>query len=184
MKNYAGYSAVRKPNNVILIGFMGSGKSTVGYRLSYALKRSLCDTDSLIEKREGMKISEIFEKKGETYFRDLETATLRRMLEKREYTRSILSLGGGTPLRPENRDLIRQLGTVYYLQVSPEVVMERLRGDTSRPLLQTENPEERIRNLLAQRDPIYREAADVVICCDGKEQEEIVELICKKTVEK
>ncbi len=192
MKNFAGSWEPEndrkyrdeKLKNVILIGFMGSGKSSVGYRLSYALKRSLCDTDSLIERREGRKISRIFEEEGEQYFRDLETATLKRMLEKKEYKRCILSLGGGTPLREENRKLLKQLGTVFYLRVTPEMVWERLKGDTTRPLLQTEDPRRTIRELLEKRDPIYMDAADIVVDCSGKEQDEIVEFIRKKTVEK
>ena len=169
---------------IVLYGFMGAGKSTLGPRVADLRKYRFVDLDEYIEKRLCRNIPEIFEEEGEQFFRDLETATLKRMIEKQEYRRCILSLGGGTPLREENRKLLKQLGTVYYLRVTPEMVWERLRGDTTRPLLQTEDPQRTIRELLSKRDPIYMEAADVVIECSGKEQDEIVEFIRKKTVEK
>lgn len=164
-----------KRDNIVLIGFMGSGKSTIGINLSYRLQCVLTDTDKVIEKKEGRSISEIFAAEGEEYFREKETELLKKLREER--TRQIFSVGGGTPLRAENRKLLRELGTVVYLKVSPKTVCERLRGDTTRPLLQGENPMEKIRTLLDEREELYREAADIIVETDGKKPAQITEEI-------
>ena len=173
----------RKEEHVILIGFMGSGKSSTGVALSYRLQRTVLDTDKLIEKQEGRSISEIFRKEGEAYFRERETALLNTLLRelKKEKAKQIFSTGGGMPLREENRALLSELGTVVYLSVSPETVYERLKGDTTRPLLQGDNPLQKIKTLLAEREEFYRQAADMVIRSDGKNTtqvaDEIMELL-------
>ena len=156
-------------NNVILIGFMGSGKTTVGLRLSYRLRRAVIDTDKEIEKEEKRTISEMFARDGEEYFRDRETAFLRRLRN--------LSVGGGLPLREENRKLLHELGQVFYLKASAETIYERVKHDTTRPLLQGDNPQEKIRSLLALRDSCYAEAADVTIDVNGKSFEQILDEI-------
>ena len=135
-----------KRRNIVLIGFMGSGKTTLGLKLSYLLRMPVEDTDKLIERQEGRSITQIFADDGESYFRELETELLRKCGEQK-YER-ILSVGGGTPVNPVNRPLLHQCGTVVYLRVSPEVVYERLKNDTTRPLLQCEDPLTRIRELL------------------------------------
>lgn len=155
-----------RKENVILIGFMGSGKSTVGIALSYRLQCVLTDTDKMIERKEGRSISEIFASEGEAYFRQKETELLEKL--KKEKGKQIFSVGGGTPLRPENRKLLRELGTVVYLKASPETVYERLRGDTTRPLLQGDDPMGKIKRLLGERGEIYREAADIIVETDRK----------------
>lgn len=139
-----------KRRNIVLIGFMGSGKTTLGLKLSYLLRMPVEDTDKLIERQEGRSITQIFADDGESYFRELETELLRKCGEQK-YER-ILSVGGGTPVNPVNRPLLHQCGTVVYLRVSPEVVYERLKNDTTRPLLQCEDPLTRIRELLEIRD--------------------------------
>lgn len=161
--------------HMILIGFMGCGKSTVGYRLSYRLKKCLIDTDKLIERREGMNISEIFAQKGEAYFREKETACLEGLAK--ELGSRIISVGGGTPVRAENRAVLKELGTVIYLKASAETIYERVKKDTSRPLLQCEAPKQKICGLLAERAAFYEEAADVTICVDGKTMKEVIEEI-------
>ena len=166
-----------KNRNIVLIGFMGSGKSTVGIRLSYYMRRTVMDTDKLIEKKQGRKISDIFACEGEEYFRQLETQMLKELKDKLQY--HIISVGGGTPVREENRALLKQLGTVVYLRVRPETVYERLKNDTTRPLLQCENPLERIEQLLAQRSAAYESCADVILDVDHMSMEEIL-----KTIEK
>ena len=163
----------RKEEHVILIGFMGSGKSSTGVALSYRLQRTVLDTDKLIEKQEGRSISEIFRKEGEAYFRERETALLREL--KKEKAKQIFSTGGGMPLREENRALLSELGTVVYLSVSPETVYERLKGDTTRPLLQGDNPLQKIKTLLAEREEFYRQAADMVIRSDGKNTTQVAD---------
>ncbi len=161
--------------NVVLIGFMGSGKTSVGLRLSYRLRMPVEDTDKLIEQRLGRSISDIFAKEGEEYFRQLETRLLEE-LRDRDYAR-ILSVGGGTPVNPENRKLLRQCGTVVYLRVRPETVYERLKGDASRPLLQCEDPQGRIRELLEARKDAYEECADIIVDVDGVEMNNILDSI-------
>lgn len=158
--------------NVILIGFMGCGKTTVGLKLSYRLRRSIIDTDKEIEREEKRTISEIFATDGEPYFRDRETACLRKLIESTN--NQIISVGGGLPLREENRRLLHELGQVFYLRAKGETIYERVKADTTRPLLQVDDPLTKIGTLLNERDPYYRAAADVVIDVDGKSFEEIL----------
>lgn len=154
-------------DNIILIGFMGCGKTTVGLKLSYRLRRTVVDTDKEIEKEEKRAISDIFATDGEGYFRDRETACLRKMLGS--MNNQIISVGGGLPLREENRALLRKLGQVFYLRARPETIYERVKHDTTRPLLQGTDPQEKIRTLLTKRDGAYTEAADVIIDVDDKD---------------
>lgn len=159
-------------NNYILIGYMGCGKSTIGKKLSAILNLKFLDTDAWIEGRQGMTISEIFATKGELFFRDLETEVLQELLEKKETM--VISVGGGLPVREENRRLLQQLGQVIYLKAMPETIYNRVKGDTSRPLLQTENPMEKIREMLGQREEKYQAAANRTLIVDGKDISEIV----------
>ena len=165
----------RKKDNLILIGFMGSGKTSVGIRLSFVMKRAIEDTDKMIEKREGKTISAIFADEGEAVFREKETALLKELSDTLHH--KILSVGGGTPLREENQKLLKQIGTVVYLRIQPQTVYERLKDDDTRPLLQCEDPLERITNLLKQRKDIYEAAADIVVDVDGLEMEEVISKI-------
>lgn len=167
--------------NVILIGFMGCGKSTVGLRLSYRLRRTIIDTDKEIEKTEQRTISDIFATDGEAYFRDLETACLRKLTGMTG--NQIISVGGGLPVREENRALLHELGQVFYLRAKGGTIYERLKDDTTRPLLQVDDPLSRIETLLAERDPYYMAAADVVITVDGKSFSEILDEIEKNVEE-
>lgn len=162
-----------KRRNIVLIGFMGSGKTTLGLKLSYLLRMPVEDTDKLIERQEGRSITQIFADDGESYFRELETELLRKCGEQK-YER-ILSVGGGTPVNPVNRPLLHQCGTVVYLRVSPEVVYGRLKNDTTRPLLQCEDPLTRIRELLEIRDKIYAECADIILDVDNRHSDELAE---------
>ena len=161
--------------HVILIGFMGAGKSTVGRCLSKKTSWSLFDTDQLIEEQAGMSISRIFEIRGEEEFRRLETETIRYLMDKEEDW--ILSAGGGMPLRQENRILLRSAGQVVYLKVHPETVLCRLRGDTTRPLLAGGNVRKKVEELLGWRGPIYEEAAHVTVRADDRSPEDIAEEI-------
>ncbi len=164
--------------SIVLIGFMGSGKTTVGLKLSWKLRLPVEDTDKLIEKREGCTISQIFEREGEEAFRKKETELLKQIAGSR-YLR-ILSVGGGTPVREENRPLMRQCGTVVYLRVRPETVYERLKEDSSRPLLQCEDPLERIQSLLADRREAYESSADIILDVDDLDSEECAEMILRR----
>lgn len=166
--------------HVILIGFMGCGKSTVGYRLSYKLKKCLIDTDQLIEQREGISISDMFVRHGEAYFRRKETECLASL--SKELGSRIVSLGGGTPMREENRGIIQSLGTVVYLKASADTIYSRVKHDTRRPLLQCENPKSRIEELLAQRAPVYEQISDIVVEVDGKQIKQVVQEVAEAVI--
>jgi 3-dehydroquinate dehydratase-2 len=161
--------------NIILIGFMGSGKTTLGLRLSYRLKMPVEDTDKLIEQKEGKTISDIFSENGEKYFRDRETELLQE-ISTRNYTR-IISVGGGTPVRKENRSLLKQCGTVVYFRIKPETVYERLKNDTTRPLLACDDPLSKISELMESRAGAYEESADIIIDVDNLSNDEILRKI-------
>lgn len=169
---------MERKNNIILTGFMGSGKTTIGLKLSYRLKLPVEDTDKLIEQGENRSISSIFKEEGEDYFRNQETKLLQEISE-RNYRR-ILSVGGGTPMREENRRLLRRCGTVVYLRIKPETVYERLKGDTTRPLLAGDNPLGRIRELMAARKDAYEECADIIVDVDEMPMEEILNQLEEK----
>lgn len=172
---------MKRKKNIILIGFMGSGKTSIGLKLSYKLQTPVEDMDKLIEQREGRSISDIFAQEGEPYFRELETALLKEIKE-RTYVR-ILSVGGGTPVRQENRELLKQCGTVVYLRIQPKTVYERLKNDNTRPLLQCEDPLAKIRTLLEARKDAYEECADIVLDVDEYTAEEIIEQLVEKLEE-
>ena len=164
-----------RQGSLILIGFMGSGKTTVGKILSDLSGLPFTDTDERIIEKTGLSINEIFEKYGEPYFRDLETQVLREMLL--ENTERVISVGGGLPVRPENRILLGKLGTVFYLQADPETLMTRLEQDRSRPLLRGGDLKEKIESLMAARESIYLETADHVIETGPCTKEEVARMI-------
>ena len=161
-----------KGPHLILIGFMGSGKTSIGRGLSYKLQRAFCDTDKMIEAKEGMSISEIFASKGESAFRVMETDVLRSIRD--DSSPKIYSLGGGTPVQMQNQPLIKMCGTVVYLRITPEAVYERLKGDKTRPLLQCADPLDRIRKLMAQRLPAYERCADVIVDTGDTDRENVM----------
>ena len=133
--------------NIVLIGFMGSGKTTIGKALEEKTDMAFVDTDELIEAYEGCKISNIFADKGETYFRRLENETLKNLLASTD--NKVISTGGGIVINQANIPLLKQLGKVFYLRIKPETVVERLEGDKTRPLLMGENKLVKIEQLVA-----------------------------------
>lgn len=143
-----------------LIGLPGSGKSTVGRQLARRLQVPFFDSDHVIEQQLGCSIRAYFEREGEDRFRDVEAAVIDQLTLQSE---GILSTGGGAVLREENRRHLRERGHVIYLNSSAQELFRRLRHDKSRPLLQVADPLGRLRDLYAQRDPLYRETADFVI---------------------
>ena len=167
-------------NDIILIGYMGCGKSTVGVRLSYRLQQPFLDTDKIIESKQERSISDIFKEEGEEYFRQLETSCINDLLQEKKWY--VIATGGGLPMRSENRELLKKLGTVIYLRVSPKTVYARLKNDTTRPLLQGENPMQKIIDMIEQRGPKYEEAADIIIDVDGKNFDEILAEIEEKVL--
>ena len=145
--------------NISLVGLPGSGKSTVGRQLARRLELPFIDSDHAIEQRIGCSIREFFEREGEERFRDVEEAVLDELSQQT----GVLATGGGAVLRPANREHLHTRGKVVYLKSSPEELLRRLRHDTQRPLLQVADPLQRLRELYAVRDPLYRETAHFVI---------------------
>lgn len=148
------------PSNIVLIGFMGSGKSSIGRRVAAHFGFQFVDTDALLVAREGRAIAEIFAGEGEARFRDLETSVL-KSLGVRE--RCVISTGGGVILRDENRALLRGLGLTVWLTASEDVIFERVSRTNKRPLLHTANPRETVTQLLAARRPLYEAAAQFTV---------------------
>lgn len=146
---------------IILIGLPGSGKSTVGRQLARKLSASFMDSDHLIEQRLGCSIREYFEREGEGAFRDVEEAVLADAVSAHASSTDVvvLATGGGAVIRENNRRLLHGAGRVVYLRSSPEDLYKRLRHDRNRPLLQVGDPMQRLKDLYAQRDPLYRETA-------------------------
>ena len=150
---------------------MGSGKTTVGRQIEKAYGYSFLDTDAYIEAREGRSISRIFAEEGEEYFRKLEAAVLKELIANTSH--ALIATGGGMPLKKENARLLRELGQVFYLETSEEGVWERVKDSHDRPLLECEDPRQRIHELMKVRQPLYRSAAHVRIAPAGRGVEEL-----------
>lgn len=143
-----------------LIGLPGSGKTTVGRQLARRLHLPFVDTDQLLEQRLGCSIRDFFAREGESRFRDLEEGIIDEVTRTQQ---GILSTGGGVVLRPANREHLHGRAHVIYLRSTPDEVFRRLRHDQNRPLLQVEDPLQKLRELFAERDPLYRETAHFVV---------------------
>lgn len=151
---------MHKTGNIFLVGLMGAGKTTVGKLLAKRLQKTFLDSDHELERRTGVKIPLIFELEGEAGFRERESALIDELTRLENI---ILATGGGAVLRSENRSALAQRGTVIYLNAKPEDLWLRTQHDKNRPLLQTPDPKGRLSELYAQRDPLYREIADIII---------------------
>jgi shikimate kinase len=145
---------------ISIVGLPGSGKSTVGRQLARRLQLPFLDSDHVIEERLGCSIRDYFEREGEASFREVEESVIDELTLQAS---GVLSTGGGAVLRPANRLHLHDRGHVIYLRSSPEELFRRLRHDVSRPLLQVADPLGRLRDLFAQRDPLYRETAHFII---------------------
>jgi shikimate kinase len=143
--------------NLVLIGFMGCGKSSVGRRLSGLIGHRFVDLDELIAQSDGRSISEIFSQRGESYFRDLEQRGLEDLVG---VCGIVLSTGGGLVLRPANRETLKRIGIVAWLDADPEILFERAMRSGRRPLLQTDDPKGTFDELLDARRNLYEMAAD------------------------
>lgn len=148
------------PILIACVGLPGSGKSTVGRQLARRQGLRFFDSDQVIERRLGCSIREFFEREGEESFRDVEEEVLDELTQAGA---GVLSTGGGSVLRPNNRQRLRERSTTVYLHSTPEEVFKRLRHDQNRPLLQVADPMARLRQLYADRDPLYRQTAHFVI---------------------
>ena len=159
---------------LILIGMMGAGKTTVGKELARRRKLRFADCDHEIVARTGVTIPTIFEIEGEAGFRRRETQMMDELTLEPDI---VIATGGGVVIAPENRALMRERGVVVYLNVPPQILYERTRHDRNRPLLQVENPRQRIEELHRQRDPLYREVAHMVVDAGHGTAASVVNLI-------
>ena len=159
---------------IVLVGFMGAGKSSVGRTLARATGLARFDTDEMIAARFGLDVTEIFEKHGEEEFREAETEALRELAGKGA---AIVVTGGGMVLRPENRRLLRELGTVIHLSADEETLFTRISRRATRPLLRTENPRATLTELLGKRLPLYQEVADAEVDTTRLSHDEVAERI-------
>jgi len=150
-----------KPSrNIYLVGLMGAGKTTIGKLLAKRLDKTFVDADHELEARTGVRIPVIFEIEGETGFRQREARVLEELVRLDDV---VLATGGGVVLHPDNRALLVSHGLVIYLRAQPHDLWRRTRHDRNRPLLQTANPLEKLRQLYTLRDPLYTEVADIVV---------------------
>lgn len=145
---------------IALVGLPGSGKSTIGKHLARKFGLEFCDSDSAIEKSEGVSIRDIFETKGELAFREIESATLERLTRRFS---CVISTGGGAILSEANREILASRCDCVYLRATPEDLFKRLKNDRKRPLLQVENPSNVLRELFKVRDPLYRSVATCTV---------------------
>jgi shikimate kinase len=146
--------------NIVLIGFMGSGKTSVGRLIAQRLGFQFVDTDAIVVERVGMQVADIFAKHGEPWFREQESAALRSLGILK---RAVISTGGGVVLRPENRELLRDLGFVVWLTASEDVIYDRVSRNKKRPLLHTADPRATVHELLEKRRPLYEAAAQLTV---------------------
>ncbi|MGB5306743.1 MAG: shikimate kinase AroK [Gammaproteobacteria bacterium] len=168
---------MKTPGSLFLIGPMGAGKSTIGRQLSRQLGMSFHDSDREIERRTGVDIALIFELEGESGFRKRERAIIEELTRIPDI---ILATGGGAILDPVNRENLRSSGRVIYLHTSVDQQLARTAKDLSRPLLQTADPRTRLEELMAEREPLYQDIADLVIDTDGRHVRDVVKQILQQ----
>ncbi|MFV0363962.1 MAG: shikimate kinase [Suipraeoptans sp.] len=162
--------------NIVFIGFMGVGKSTIAYKISKMRRMKIIDTDKEIEKKVGMKVADIFEKHGEEYFRDMETNLLYELQGERNL---LISCGGGVVLREKNREIIHNTGTVVLLSASAYTIHNRVSRNDRRPLARGKSRHE-ISKMLKSRQGFYKESADVIVSINHK----TVSMICSEVLRK
>ena len=167
---------MRGAPNIILVGPMGSGKTAVGRSLARHLGKSFYDSDTEIVRRTGVDIPYIFEKEGESGFREREREALEALVALKGI---VLATGGGAILLAENRRLLSERGCVVYLQTSVEQQAERVQQGRNRPLLANVDPAIRLRELMAVRDPLYRSIADITVSTDGRRVKAVAEDIVR-----
>jgi shikimate kinase len=174
LRYFSGMTA--RGQSIVLIGFMGAGKSSTGKALARKTGLSRFDTDEMVSTRFGLSVTEIFARFGEQTFRDAETEALEQLSEA---TPAIIVTGGGIVLRPENVKMLRELGRVVSLEADEKTLFRRISRRPTRPLLQTENPRATLEELLRVRDPLYRAAADVRLDTSRLTHDEVADAILK-----
>ena len=162
--------------NIVLTGFMGTGKTAVGKELARLLDIPLIDIDTEIEQAERMTINDIFKQRGESGFREIETAMIKKISQREN---SIISTGGGAVLKDENMETLRKSGIILCLMASPGTILQRVGNNNERPLLQGENPFQNIKELLHVRKPFYAKA-DIIIGTDNRTPLQIAEEIIER----
>ncbi len=160
--------------HIYLIGFMGTGKTTISHKLQQLTQAEEIDMDAWIVEKNGMSINDMFEKYGETYFRDRETDAVREIAG---YASAIVSCGGGAVLRDENTQMMKKTGKIVLLTATPETIYERVKDSTDRPLLNGNMNVEHIASLMEKRRELYVNACDIKVATDGKTPDEIAEEI-------
>ena len=160
--------------NIVLIGFMGSGKSMIARELGDRLKAPVVATDDLAQAKEGKSVHEIFKSKGEAYFRNLEAEIIKEVSLRRGV---IIDCGGGVVLHKENLKLLKTNGIVFYLQATPEVIYQRIKNEGHRPLLKVPDPLGRIKELYQQRLPLYNQADHTIDANDASIEGPVVEIL-------
>lgn len=173
----AGWGEISSPENIILIGFMGTGKTTVGRRLAAALGKEFVDTDAEVERITGLTVAQIFARYGERRFRAEEALAVARACAGRG---RVISTGGGAVLDPANVAAMRRAGMVVWLTATPEIIQRRVGRRSDRPLLARDNSLEHIRELLSKREPHYRACADFTVDTSALSVGEVVEEIIKR----
>ncbi|MGH1430164.1 MAG: shikimate kinase AroK [Neptuniibacter sp.] len=163
--------------NIFLIGPMGAGKSTIGRLLSQELNLEFVDSDKEIESRAGADIPWIFDVEGESGFRDREESVIESLSTQKGI---VLSTGGGAVIRDANRSVLKEHGTVVYLNTSVAQQLDRTSRDKNRPLLQTADPESVLKDLMSVRHPLYLETADIIVKTDGRHPKTVVTEIIKQ----
>lgn len=166
-----------RKKHIFLIGFMGSGKSTVAKYLSRTYKMKQIEMDAQIEKEEGRSISSIFEKEGEAYFRTLETELLKSLDSEKTF---VISCGGGVAVKEENVEEMKKKGRIVLLAAKPETIYERVKNSHNRPLLEGNKNVSYIKEMMEKRREFYEKAADVQVETDGRTAEEIGEEIMRQ----
>lgn len=163
--------------NIFLVGMMGAGKTTIGKLLAHFLDKTFFDSDREIQKRTGVNIPVIFEIEGETGFRKRETEMLTELLKSENI---VLATGGGAVLSIENREMLKRSGTVIYLRATVDDLWRRTRQDKNRPLLQTSDPRRKLAELYAQRDPLYRETAHIIVESGKRSARHLAQLLAQQ----
>ena len=164
-------------HHIFLIGFMGAGKSTIAKTLVQKLGFPLIEMDEQIVKEQGMPISQIFEEKGEPYFRELETGLIRSLTLDHP---AVVSCGGGVAMRQVNVDSMKERGRIVFLTATPETIYGRVKNSTDRPILNGHMNVEYIAELMEKRRPMYEKAADLSVATDGRTKEEIADEIIRR----
>lgn len=174
---HAAFLFVMSQQNIFLIGPMGAGKTTIGKRLAQLLGLRFVDSDHEIESRTGVDIAYIFEKEGEAGFRLREREIIAELTNEDGL---VLATGGGVVLDADNRHDLASRGLVVYLHTTVDQQLDRTRRSNKRPLLQTPNPEERLTSLMQEREPLYREIADVVVTTRGRYVRRLAQNVLKE----